>query len=163
MRYWINTVSREHTLIGIAGGFTQADHGRSTALRRLAKGDWIAFYSPRTHFRGREPLQCFTAIGHIADEEPYQVEMTPEFHPWRRRVEFLPCEEVPVRPLVEELGFIHDKQRWGFPFCRGLFEVPRVDFERICHAMQAGAAGIRASGSAQPVLAGDKGRGIRSE
>ncbi|HEX2174023.1 MAG TPA: EVE domain-containing protein [Dehalococcoidia bacterium] len=97
-RSWINTVSREHCLAGIEGGFTQADHGRATTLRRLAQGDLIAFYSPRTTFRGGEPLQSFTAIARVLDDEPYQAAMTPTFHPWHRCVEFLPCAEAPIRP-----------------------------------------------------------------
>jgi hypothetical protein len=79
MRYWINTVSRTHVQMGVDGGFTQADHGKRTRLQRLEKGDLIAFYSPRTEFRGGEPLQAFTAIGRVADEEPYQVEMRAVF------------------------------------------------------------------------------------
>ena len=49
-QHWINTVSRDHVLIGVNGGFTQANHGRSTVLRRLARGDLVAFYSPRTRY-----------------------------------------------------------------------------------------------------------------
>jgi hypothetical protein len=135
MRYWINTVSRVHVMAGVEGGFTQAEHGKSTRLRRLEKGDLIAFYSPRTEFHGGKPLQAFTAIGRIGDEEPYQVEMRPDFHPWRRKVEFLESQEAPIRPLIEKLGFIKNKERWGYPFRRGLFEVERTDFERIAEAM----------------------------
>jgi EVE domain len=137
MRYWINTVSRDHVRLGIEGGFTQANHGRATNLRRLAKGDLVAFYSPRTQLRGGEPLQRFTAIARVLDEEPYRVEMTPTFHPWRRRVEFLPCQEAPIRDLVPDLAFIEDKRRWGFPFRRGLFEIGADDFHRIARAMAA--------------------------
>lgn len=135
MRYWINTISLAHVRIGVEGGFTQADHGENTRLKRLEEGDLIAFYSPRTEFRGGEPLQAFTAIGRLADAEPYQVEMTPDFYPWRRRVEFLESEAAPIRPLIDELGFIRNKQQWGYPFRRGLFEVERADFERIAGAM----------------------------
>ncbi|HEV7662205.1 MAG TPA: EVE domain-containing protein, partial [Chloroflexota bacterium] len=77
MRYWINTISRDHVLAGQAGGFTQANHGRATHLRRLALGDLMAFYSPRTSYPDGAPLQAFTAIGRVADTVPYQVEMTP--------------------------------------------------------------------------------------
>src|SRR5882757_9878622 len=84
MRYWINTVSKDHVLRGVEGGFTQADHGRSTRLRKLAKGDLLVFYSPRTAFGAGEPLQAFTALGEITDEAPYQAELGPDFHPWRR-------------------------------------------------------------------------------
>ena len=38
MKYWINTVSRNHVLIGLNGGFTQADHGKNSRLKNLAKG-----------------------------------------------------------------------------------------------------------------------------
>ena len=120
---------------GVEGGFTQADHGRNTRLRRLERGDWIVFYSPRTQIRGGEPLQAFTAIGRIADDEPFQVEMTPEFHPWRRLVDFVASRHAPARPLVGSLSFITDEQRWGYPFRRGLFEVPAEDFATIATAM----------------------------
>ena len=68
---WINTISRDHVLIGVNGRFTQATHGRSTALRRLAPGDLVAFYSPRTRYPDGEPLQRFTAISPVADDRPY--------------------------------------------------------------------------------------------
>ena len=124
-------------LAGREGGFTQADHGRATSLRRLARSDLVVFYSPRTQLRGGEPLQRFTAVARVVDEEPYQVEMTPTFRPWRRRVAFLPCQEAPIRDLVAALDFIEDTRRWGFPFRRGLFEIGADDFGRIARAMKA--------------------------
>jgi hypothetical protein len=142
VRYWINTVSRAHVQAAVTGGFTQADHGRQTRLKRLQNGDLIAFYSPRTEFKGGEPLQAFTAIGAIADDEPYQVEMRPSFHPWRRRVAFLECAETPIQPLIGDLEFIKDKSRWGFPFRRGLFEIDEADFSRIAEAMKPKHGGI---------------------
>jgi hypothetical protein len=135
VQYWINTVSRAHVLNGVAGGFTQADHGRDTRLRQLRRDDWLVFYSPRTEFGGGDPLQAFTAIGRIADDAPYQVEMTATFHPWRRAVQFAASREAPIQPLIAELGFIADKQRWGFPFRRGLFRIDQADFARIAAAM----------------------------
>lgn len=135
VRYWINTVSRNHVQVGVESGFAQADHGKNTRLKRLNKGDWLVFYSPRTELRGGEALQTFTAIGRVADEEPYQVEMTPQFHPWRRKVNFCKAEEAPVRPLIDDLDFIPNKKRWGYPFRRGLFEIEREDFGKIAKAM----------------------------
>lgn len=63
--------------------------------------------------------------------------MKPDFHLWRRRVEFMKSEEAPIRPLIKELSFIKNKKQWGYPFRRGLFEVERADFERIAEAMSA--------------------------
>jgi hypothetical protein len=137
VKYWINTVSREHVLIGVQGGFTQADHGRETRLTRLGKGDLLVFYSPRTAFRAGEPLQCFTAIGRIADDVPYQTTVSASFKPWRRRMVVLPSTPAPILPLLQGLEFIKDKKRWGFPFRRGLFEISAGDFARIAVAMGA--------------------------
>ena len=135
MRYWINTVSRSHVQSGVAGGFTEADHGNGSRLKRLAKGDAIVFYSPRENRLAVKKVQSFTAIGEIADESPYQVAVDAETHTWRRRVEFSPAVETPIQPLIEELVFITNKKQWGFPFRRGLFEIAESDFEKIRRAM----------------------------
>jgi hypothetical protein len=135
-QYWVNTISRDHVRIGIEGGFTQANHGRATMLRHLARGDLVAFYSPRTSYPDGEPLQRFTAVGRVEDDTPYQVELTPTFHPWRRQMRFLACGESPILPLVDELSFITDKTRWGYPFRRGLFKISAHDFERIARSMK---------------------------
>ncbi len=137
LRHWVNTVSREHVEIGRGGGFTQADHGAATRLRRLRPGDGLVFYSPRTQLRAGEPLQRFTAIGRVVGEALYQVDVSESWRPWRLAVEFLPCSEADARPLVGRLSFVSDPQRWGLPFRRGLFEVPAGDFALIAAAMGA--------------------------
>lgn len=135
--FWVNTVSREHVLLGVEGGFTQAGHGRSIRLKQLAVGDGLVFYSPRTAMRSGAALQEFTAIGLITGTEPYQVEISEDFRPWRRDVEFSDARPAPIRPLIESLAFLPDKARWGFPFRRGLFRVEEADFRLIAEAMGA--------------------------
>jgi hypothetical protein len=137
-RCWINTVSREHVLWGVEGGYTQADHGKNTRLRRLAPGDTIAFYSPKTRMRDGEPLQEFTALATVTGEEAFQVEMTPDFHPWRLAVAFEEVTPAPIRPLIPRLSFITDPQRWGYPFRRGLFEIDSDDMAVIRGALTQG-------------------------
>src|SRR5437764_10049992 len=136
MSYWVNTISQDHVRLGVEGGFTQAGHGKASGLKRLKADDWLVFYSPKTKLRGGEPLQAFTAIGRVADDDLYQVEMAPGFRPWRRNVEFVTCAETPIRPLIDQLTFIKDKQRWGYVFRFGLFTIPQGDFERIKRAME---------------------------
>lgn len=136
MTNWINTVSRDHVLRGVRGGFTQANHGKPHMLRKMARGDWIVFYSPKTDYPQGEPLQAFTAIGQVADDEPYRAEMSPDFQPWRRSVDFLDCGEAPIRPLIERLEFIEDPARWGYRFRFGVFQINDHDLEVIRSAMQ---------------------------
>ena len=134
MTYWINTISKDHVLRGVAGGFTQANHGQRAGVARLKKGDWMIFYSPKTAFVDGEPLRAFTAICQISDDEPYQVQVDGR-KPWRRNADFKKCVEVPVKPLIDELSFIQDKTHWGYKFRFGLFQIPQKDFELIQHAM----------------------------
>ena len=135
MKHWVSTISRDHVRVAAEGGFTQSGHGKAAGVRRLGAGDWIVFYSPKTSLSGGESLQAFTAIGRVADDELYQVEMADGFAPWRRNVNFLECEEVAIRPLIDTLSFIQDKQRWGYMFRLGLFEIPPKDFELIKNRM----------------------------
>jgi hypothetical protein len=121
--------------LSVEGGFTQAGHGKASGLKRLKADDWLAYYSPKTSLRDGEPLQAFTAIGRVLDEDLYQVEQAPEFTPWRRNIEFLRGSEAPIRPLIDQLSFIKDKRRWGYTFRLGLFKIPQEDFAVISQAM----------------------------
>lgn len=122
---------------GIAGGFTQANHGKKTVLQRLSAGDKVVFYSPRTSYQGGESLQAFTALATVADGTLYQVDLSPDFAPWRRKLVFdAGVQETPVRPLIHTLSFIPDKTHWGYRFRFGLFEIPEADYEVIAQAMQ---------------------------
>ena len=38
-------------------------------------------------------------------------------------MEFLPCTATPIRPLLDELEFIDDPQRWGYKFRFGVFRI----------------------------------------
>jgi hypothetical protein len=137
MNYWINTVTCDLVKVALKGEFAQAGQGKRVELQKLKQGDLIAFYSPRTESWGGDPLQAFTAIGQIINEEPYQVTISQEVHLWRRKVEFFDCHVTPIRPLIEDLDFIKDKIHWGGPFHHGLFQIEKEDFERIAQAMGA--------------------------
>ena len=134
-RYWIGVASRQHVLIGKAGGFAQLCHGKAQPLKRMATGDGIIYYSPQEVLGGSEPCQRFTAIGEVIGDEVYPVEMMPGFVPFRRDIGFLPCTETPIRPLLEQLTFIRDKRHWGYVFRFGHLQIPESDFRLIAEAM----------------------------
>ncbi|KXO91364.1 EVE domain-containing protein [Tsukamurella pseudospumae] len=136
-RFWINTVSLDHVDAAIEGGFAQADHGANKRLRQPRRGDEMIFYSPRTELRGGEPVRRFTALATITGNEPYQAHVTDDFHPWRLAVQFHPCRRIEAKQLIDRLSFITDPAHWGLPFRRGLFAIPRSDYETISILMTA--------------------------
>ena len=137
MTNWINTVSRDHVERGVRGRFTQANHGKPHMLRKMARGDWLAFYSPRTVYPDGEPLQAFTAIGRVTGDADYEHAMTADFVPHRRDVRYVPCRPAPILPLVRRLSFVKDPTRWGFPLRRGVLSLTADDFGLIARAMDA--------------------------
>lgn len=127
-RFWIGTVSREHVLRGVAGGFAMLNHGKLAPLGRLSPGDWLIYYSPRTAMDGA-PLKAFTAIGRIADRPPYQAEMAPGITGYRRDVVWENATETPIEGLSDRLEFT--RGNWGMLARRGLFEITEPDFQTI--------------------------------
>ena len=136
MRYWIAVASREHVMRGVAGGFAQVCHGKEGPLKRMAGGDWVIYYSPTEKFGGDEQCRRFTAIGNVSAKVPYEFKMSDDFIPWRRDVSYITAQEVAIEPIIAKLSFIPNKQRWGFPFRRGCFEIPLSDFRIIASKMR---------------------------
>ena len=134
-RCWVIVVSKNHIQRGIEGGFVQANHGKAAPLKRMKVDDWVLIYSPKVEYEGTEKLQAFTAIGRVTGETVYQHDMGGGFVPFRRDVTFLDSVETPIVPLVDDLTFIRDKQKWGYLFRFGFFEIPLADLETIARHM----------------------------
>lgn len=131
---WMVVASAEHVLRGRDGGFVQVGHGKAAPLRRMAPGDGVVCYSPSRVMGEKDGFQSFTAIGCVRDGRPYQVEMTPDFKPWRRDVDWMEAAEHPIAPLKEWLEFTADKN-WGYKLRLGLVEIPKVDFDFLVHVL----------------------------
>jgi hypothetical protein len=134
-RYWIGVASKDHVRRGVAGNYCQLCHGKAQPLKRMAVGDWLIYYSPTEKFREAGAYQQFTAIGEVAGTDVYPFEMFAGFVPHRRDIRFHPATPTPIRPLLERLGFIKDKSRWGYAFRFGHIEIAKEDFELIAANM----------------------------
>jgi EVE domain len=135
VRAWLGVVSAAHVRRGVALGIAQIGHGRKDGLTRMRPGDWLVYYSPREEYREGPPLQAFTAIGEVADEEVWQADEG-VFKPWRRRVRYAEATETPLAALAPRLELTQGKG-WGARLRRGLVELSAADFERIRAAMLA--------------------------
>ena len=135
-RYWVGVVSRDHVLLAVRGGFCQLNHGKEAPMKRLAPGDRILYYSPRTRMEAGEPLQAFTAIGEVLAGAPYQVEQSERFRPFRRDVRYFDACDAPIRPLLPQLSFTTGKASWGQVMRRGTFRIEADDYQVIAEAMQ---------------------------
>lgn len=134
-KYWIISVSKDHAKSACIQGIAQTCHGKASPLRRMRKNDMIIFYSGKQTLGKPGLCQQFTGIGRIADNEICQFQVSEDFCPSRRRVEFFPSVDAPISPLIPRLNFIQDKKNWGYPFRFGLVEIDQHDFDLISSQM----------------------------
>ncbi|MEO7888138.1 EVE domain-containing protein [Polaromonas sp.] len=155
---WIAVASAEHARRGRDSkpGFMQGCHGKCAPLKRLQPGDRIAYYSPSLAFGGQDKLQKFVSLGVVREGEPYAFDMGGGFVPFRRDVAYVRAQEAPISPLLDAFDFVEDRQRWGYKFRFGLFEVSEHDILLIARAMRADLAALSLAGD--PVLAAGKTR-----
>ena len=137
MRAWIAVASAEHVRRGLTDGFMQVCHGKGGPLHRIRPGDGVAYYSPTVTMGGRDPCRAFTAIGLVADRDPYRFDMGGGFVPWRRDVRWMGGHDAPVAPLLQRLSIFAGKSNWAAPLRFGLVEIGTEDFATIAQAMGA--------------------------
>ena len=135
IKYWILVASREHVLIGLKENIAQVCHGKAIPLKKIKKNDYIIYYSPKEIFMQNILCNKFTAIGKVQDDEIYQFEMSKDFIPWRRKIEYFKSKEVEIKPLIESLSFIKNKKSWGMYFRYGIIEIDKNSFDIIAKNM----------------------------
>ena len=167
MKNWIAVASAEHARRGCAtpAGYMQVCHGKLAPIRRVQPGDRVAYYAPTVTMGGKDSCQSFISIGIVQAGEPYAFrdagppqgakapsggsaahevanvgatfDMGGGFIPFRRDVVFVPAQEASILPLLDEFEFVENRQRWGYKFRFGLFDVSDHDMRLIAQAMGA--------------------------
>ncbi len=133
--YWIVVAARDHAERARAGGYAELRHGRAGILELLHAGDGFVTYSPRSCDPKGELLQAFTSLGYVRDGTLYraaQPDGTPAF---RVAIDYIVTRPAAIRPMLDELTFIRNRQHWGAAFRFGALRVPPMDFGRIATAM----------------------------
>jgi hypothetical protein len=135
VKFWIGVACKEHVENGVKLGICQFCHGKSSPAKRLARGDFVIYYSSKITMNGSEPYQKFTAIGKVMDDEPHQADMGDNFKPFRRNIDYFEAEQIDIKPLVPSLPFIKNKTSWGYVFRYGFLEIDQESFEVIAGKM----------------------------
>lgn len=134
-KFWIVVASRDHVKRGMKDGITQACHGKASPLKRMCPGDYIVYYSGKEYIDKPQKCQQFTAIAKVKDDNVYQFQVSEDFCPYRRNVEFIDSKDISIIPLIHDLQFIQNKKSWGYPFRWGFLEIGEHDFNLISSYM----------------------------
>jgi hypothetical protein len=130
---WLGVISAEHVRRGVALGIGQIGHGKRPGLARMGAGDTLIYYSPVEKIGDRTPLQQFTAIGDIVDDEIWQADEG-TFKPFRRRVRYLGATPVDLA-AVRSLLHLTAEANWGYQLRRGLLPPDEHDAVVLRSAM----------------------------
>jgi hypothetical protein len=112
----------------------QVCHGKASPLRRLRPGDGVAYYSPTLALGSKLPYRAITAVGIVAEDEPFLFDMGGGFQPWRLSVRWKAGREMPIAPLLPELRFSSGRKNWGQQLRFGLLAICPEDFAVILNA-----------------------------
>ena len=137
MKNWIAVASAAHARRGREGGFMQVCHGKLAPIRRVHPGDRVAYYAPTVTMGGKDTCQSFVSIGIVQPGECYPFDTGEGFVPNRRDVAYVPSCEASILPLLDGFEFVENRQRWGYKFRFGLFDINNHDMRLIAKAMGA--------------------------
>lgn len=133
-QYWIAVVAADHAQRARAGGYAELNHGRAGILASMVAGDGFLTYSPRTSDPKGDPLQAFTSLGHVHDGTLYR-SASDGIPAFRVAVDYVVVTPAPIRPLLDRLDFIRNRQHWGAAFRFGALRIGAADFGTIAIAM----------------------------
>ncbi|MDF2265184.1 EVE domain-containing protein [Streptomyces coacervatus] len=149
---WLGVVSGDHVRYAVDHGFIQVNHGKRHNLARMRRGDGFVYYSPTQIYGSKTPLRAFTALGMIADDEPYLADEVTHMgshgilRPWRRRIDYLDVRPVELRDVTHQLHLTQDRN-WGYRLRLGCIPLAVEDFEVLHDAMATAPARRRPDGS----------------
>ena len=137
MTCWMGVVCAEHARAGRDGGFAQLGHGKHAAVKSLKRGDWIVYYSPREGIGDGDVVQSFTTIGRVTSDEPYQIEQSAGFAPFRVDVDYASnAKPAPIKPLLDRLELTRERgANWGIVMRGSKRRVSEHDMPVIAKAM----------------------------
>jgi hypothetical protein len=134
MAGWLGVVQAEHVARALALGIAQVNHGKRSGLARMRAGDWLVYYSPHHRLGEHSPLQAFTAVGRLPDDEIWQADEG-TFRPFRRRAEYrTDARHAPLADLRDRLHLTADPH-WGYLLRRGLVPLTDHDVALVHEAM----------------------------
>ncbi|MBP2413441.1 hypothetical protein JOF48_002240 [Arthrobacter stackebrandtii] len=133
MGAWLGVVSAEHVRRAVGLGIGQIGHGKRVGLARMHAGDTLIYYSPVDRMGDKVPLQQFTAIGTIADDEIWQADEG-DFKPFRRRVNYLPATPVGLADVRGRL-LLTAGPNWGYRLRLGHIPLDAQDVAVLREAM----------------------------
>ena len=134
-RYWIAVVAQDRAERARDGGYAELAHGRAGILELMQPGDAYMTYSPRITDPKGEPVQAFTALGYVREGGIYRASDAEGSPVFRLPMTYVPASLAPIKPLLDTLTFIRNRQHWGAAFRFGGLRILPADFARIAAAM----------------------------
>ncbi len=135
MAHFIGVVHRKQVRIARDKGVVAFGHGKESLVRTLNPGDTVIYYAPREE-PGGDPVQCFVSMATVTGDAPFVVEFYMGSEGWVREARYDLWGAAPVRPMLEDLSFVKNKQSWGMTFRGGKFEIPAADHDLIVAALK---------------------------
>lgn len=150
MKNWIYVYTKKQADECIKFGFLQATSRKKSFLQKLSLGDEVILYCGSEDIGKKSSIQSFLAIGKVTENSLY--EFFPDFVSFKKdgevfmkktqepffriKMEFYLQAEVKIKPIIEDLEFIKNKEKWGVTFLNYQIQISEKDFLLVKKLMQ---------------------------
>jgi predicted RNA-binding protein len=124
------TASKDHLDIGKQSLFIQQKHPHR--IEKIRSGDYVVLYAGKARHGEKQAYQKIVSVCQATDDKYDRLPRSDgSGFFYRKKVCYLPFDEIDIRSLIPNLSFIKNKARWGFYFMSGFSEIGMDDLQKI--------------------------------
>ena len=144
MKNWLVVMTEDNFVVSVKHGIIGFPRSMGTTAGKMKPGDQVVFYLSRKKVGQKGvsgALFQFAAAGKIKgsvflSEDKIWNSVGNETYPVRCKVDITTGKRrVDIRPMIEALDFIKNKEHWGVSFFKSTRRIPSSDYKKISSAL----------------------------
>ena len=138
VNYWVFCITEDNLETAFREKVIGFRKGKRIRLTSVSSGDLVTFYVSKKAFSSQTPVQKF--IGKVVVrsrcyESSKQIWQNGLF-PMRIDISLVSIRSCQIKPLINRLQFIKNKEHWGGALMAGTVRISEQDFNLIQEAME---------------------------
>src|SRR6266498_2754039 len=131
MNYWIICMTEDNVRISLAERMIGFGEHRKTRAKAFKVGDLLVFYASKESLTSLKSVGKLIGLATIKGDS-YQASeplWNNGMFPVRVKIEPFSDKSCDIRSLIQKLGFIKNKAKWGSALMPGIIRIAKEDFE----------------------------------
>jgi len=141
MNYWVFPITADNHLICLKHKVVGAkSNNNNKRINQVKKGDIILFYITREHLTKKgHPVHQFSSVvqcmGPSCQAINESINIFGSTYPQHLPIKIINQKKCDIKPLINKLSFMKNKENWGSAFMSGMRLIPENDYNIIISAL----------------------------